>query len=281
MKQRKFGNHDVMVPVIGEGTWQMENDDRAAAIAAIRAAIDAGLTHIDTAELYGYGEVEKLVGEAIAGHRDRLYLVSKVMPSNASGQGTVEACETSLRWLGTDYLDCYLLHWPGQVPIEETIAAFEALREQGKIRSWGVSNFDADELDEVIRIAGPGVVACNQVLYHLGERTIEHELIGRCEAHGVAVVAYSPYGSGDFPDPGSPGGALLSQIGATHGASARQVALAFLTRRESVLTIPKSSRVEHVLDNAAAGDLTLTPEEISQIDAAFPLGPKRPGIPYL
>jgi diketogulonate reductase-like aldo/keto reductase len=271
MRTRLFGSTDVEVPIIGEGTWQMEADDRASCIRAIHRALDRGLTHIDTAELYGHGEVEEVVGEALADRRDEAFLASKVMPQNASRRGTVEACERSLRRLGTAALDLYLLHWPGPHPLEETIEAFEELVEQGKIHAYGVSNFDAQELDEAVALAGPGRIACNQVCYHLGARNIEHEVIPRCEAHRVAVVAYSPFGSGRFPSPRTRGGKVLSEIAAARGATARQIALAFLTRRDSVFAIPKASRPEHVDDNAG-GALRLSDDEIARIDRAFPLG---------
>ncbi|HMK71844.1 MAG TPA: aldo/keto reductase, partial [Myxococcaceae bacterium] len=201
MPRRVWGWTGVPVPVIGQGTWNMERDDAGASIAALRAGLDAGLAHVDTAELYGGGRVEELVGRAIAGRRGEVFLVSKVSPDNASRSGTLKACERSLRRLGVDHLDCYLLHWPGPHPLEETIAAFEELERAGKIRAFGVSNFDVDDLEEAHRIAGPRRLACNQVLYHLGARDIEARLISWCVRHGVAPVGYSPFGSGDFPRP--------------------------------------------------------------------------------
>jgi diketogulonate reductase-like aldo/keto reductase len=209
---RPFGKTGASVPVIGQGTWQMEGDDRAAAIAALRTGVELGMTHIDTAELYGSGRVEEMVAEAIASSaRESLYLVSKVMPNHASHQGTLRACEQSLKRLRTDYLDCYLLHWPGAQPLEQTIGAFETLKRDGKIRAWGVSNFDVDELERALAIGGPGAIACNQVLYHLSERDIERDVVPWCEAHGVAVVGYTPFGSGQFPPHGA-GGRALTQI---------------------------------------------------------------------
>lgn len=279
MKARPFGPTGAQVPVIGEGTWQMEADDRASCIRAIQRATDLGLTHIDTAELYGYGEVEDLVGEALQGRRDRAFLASKVLPHNASRQRTVSACERSLRRLGTDALDLYLLHWPGPHPLEETIEAFEELVYQGKILAYGVSNFDADELDEAVKIAGEGRIACNQVLYHLQERTIEHAVLPRCRTHGVALVAYSPFGSGAFPTAETPGERALAEIAAARGATPRQVALAFLTRDPSVFAIPKASQSDHVEENAG-GDFELTEGEIERIDRAFPRGRNR-GLPSL
>lgn len=276
MQKRRWGATGLEVPVLGLGTWQMERDDRARCVAALRAGLDAGMTHVDTAELYGQGVVEEVVGEALEGRRDEAFLVSKVLPSNASRRGTIEACERTLRRLRTDRLDCYLLHWIGPHPLEETVAAFEALREAGKIRSWGVSNFDEHKLADVVRIAGEGAVACNQVLYHLKERTIEHGVQPFCAAHQVALVAYSPFGSGDFPEDD----ATLAAIAAARDATPRQVALAFLTRFDGSFAIPKSSRPERVRANAAAAELTLTDDEIRRIDAAFPRGPWR-GLPML
>lgn len=258
----------------------MESDDRASAIAALRRGLDLGMNHIDTAELYGSGAVEELIAEAIAGRRDEVFLVSKVMPAHASRSGTVVACERSLARLRTDRLDCYLLHWPGSYPLEETIAGFEQLRRSGKIATWGLSNFDVADLEAAETIAGEGRIACNQVLYHLQERAIEHTVLPWCEQHGIAVVGYSPFGSGRFPGPRSPGGRVLQEIAAAHGATARQVALAFLVRRPSLFTIPKASSPEHAAENAGAGDLRLTAAEVSRIDNAFPLGRPRP-LPML
>lgn len=278
MQKRPFGSLDAAVSVIGQGTWQLDGRNDAGAIAALKRGLDLGMTHVDTAEMYG--EAEPLVAKAIEGRRDEVFLVSKVLPSNASRAGTINACERSLARLNTDRLDCYLLHWRGSHPLEETFAAFEELKQAGKIRSWGVSNFDADDLEEALMIAGQGKIACNQVLYHLEERAIEHAVIPWCEEHEVAVVAYSPFGNGHFPGPSSTGGRVLKAIADVHGATPRQVALAFLTRRESVFAIPKASSAEHAADNAAAGDLTLTAAEIARIDEAFPLGRPR-GLPMI
>src|SRR2546422_11614201 len=189
MDRRMFGWTEPLVPVIGQGTWNMERN-RASSIAALRHGLDLGMTHIDTAEMYGNGKVEDIVGEAIAGRRQEVFLVSKVMPDNASRQGTMTACERSLR---TEYLDCYLLHWPSRHRLTDTIAAFEQLVRDGKIKTWGVSNFDEDRAAEAVRIAGPNRVACNQVLYHLEERTIEHSILPICERHQIAIVGYSPF----------------------------------------------------------------------------------------
>ena len=267
------------VPIIGQGTWYIDHGDRAAAVAALRKGIDCGMTHIDTAEMYG--DAELVVADAIEERRDKTFIVSKVLPGNASRRGTITACERSLKRLRTDRLDCYLLHWRGQYPLEETIAAFEELAKAGKILSWGVSNFDADDLDELLDVAGEGRIACNQVLYHLQERAIEHSIIPWCEKHGVAVVAYSPFGHSDFPRPNSAGGKVLETVAKAHGATPRQVALAFLTRRESVFAIPKASSADHAADNAAAGRLALTQDDIAALDKAFPRGKEPRSLPML
>ncbi|MBU2147577.1 MAG: aldo/keto reductase [Alphaproteobacteria bacterium] len=279
MQQRSFGSLACDVSLIGQGTWLIDGGDHAAAADVLRKGLDLGMTHVDTAEMYG--EAELVVAEAIEGRRDEVFLVSKVLPSNASRTGTVRACERSLARLGTDRLDCYLLHWRGQHPLEETIAGFEELRQAGKIRSWGVSNFDEDDLDEALAIAGPGAIACNQLLYHLEERAIEHAVIPWCKKNDVAVVAYSPFGQDRFPGPQSRGGRVLQEIAEAHGRSPRQVALAFLTREEPIFAIPKASSVPHAADNAAAGDFRLTAEEIRRIDAAFPRGPKPYSLPMI
>jgi diketogulonate reductase-like aldo/keto reductase len=280
LKQKKFGNNGPDVSVIGQGTWYLDHGDRKQAIAALRRGIETGMTHIDTAEMYG--DAELVIADAIAGlPREKLFLVSKVLPSNASRRGTVTACERSLKRLKTDHLDCYLLHWRGSYPFEETVAAFDELVAAGKIRSWGVSNFDEDDLAELLDVAGEGKIACNQVLYHLQERAIEHAVIPWCEQHGTAVVAYSPFGHNDFPSARSKGGEVLQAIAGAHKATVRQVALAFLTRAPSVLAIPKASTAEHAADNAAAGDLTLSAAEVAALDKAFPRGPKPRGLPML
>jgi diketogulonate reductase-like aldo/keto reductase len=281
VRYRKFGPTGRDVAVIGQGTWYFEHADRRAAVAALRRGLDLGMNHIDTAEMYGDGEAEAIVGEAIAGRRDEVFLVSKVLPHNASRRGTLAACERSLRHLKTDRIDCYLLHWRGAHPLAETIAAFEELQRAGRILSWGVSNFDADDLDETATVAGPKRIACDQVLYHLGERDIEHAVIPWCEAHGAAVTAYSPFGHDGFPAPRSAGGRVLAEIARERGATPSQVALAFLVRRPSVFAIPKAASLAHVEENAGAGDLELAPDEIARIEAAFPLGRPRRSLPML
>jgi diketogulonate reductase-like aldo/keto reductase len=282
MQQRQLGPVQREVAVIGQGTWAIdESADRAAAIAALRRGLDLGMTHIDTAELYGWGAAEDMIAEAIDGRRDEVFLVSKVVPEHASRSGTIEACERSLAHLQTDRIDCYLLHWRGRFPLEDTIAAFEQLQNAGKILSWGVSNFDEDDLDEMQAIAGEGRCACNQVLYHLKQRAIEHAVIPWCEQHDVAVVAYSPFGQSDFPGPRTTGGRVLKEIADAHGATPRQVALRFLVRRPSLFAIPKASTPEHVAENAGAGDLQLTAAELARIDQAFPPGPRPRQLPTL
>jgi diketogulonate reductase-like aldo/keto reductase len=250
-------------------------------VAALRRGIEAGMTHIDTAEMYLSGTAEEWIAEAINGNREKIFLVSKVLPSNASRRGTVAACERSLARLRTDRLDCYLLHWRGDYPLAETVAGFEQLRHDGKIRSWGVSNFDAADLDELMKVAGQSGPVCNQVLYHLEERAIEHAVMPWCERHDVAVVAYSPFGHDRFPAPRTSGGRLLREIADAHGATPRQVALRFLLRNALVFTVPKSSNADHVQENAAAGDLKLTESELDRIDRAFPLGPEPRELPML
>lgn len=275
MREREFGPQRHPLPVVGLGTWNMERDDRAAAIAALKTGLDLGMTHVDTAEMYGDGRVERLVARAIAGRRDELYLVSKVLPQNASRAKTIAACEHSLERLGTDRLDLYLLHWRGRVPLAETFEAFERLVADGKILAYGVSNFDVPDLEEAVAIAGAGRIACNQVLYHLEERSIEHTLIPWCRDHDIAVVAYSPFGSGRFPASTTAGGRALATVATTHAVTPHAVALAFLIERGGAFTIPKTSSAEHALQNAAGGDLALSSAELASIDRAFPAKRRR------
>jgi diketogulonate reductase-like aldo/keto reductase len=271
MHRHSFGSTKREVAAVGQGTWNLERASRKEAVAALRRGLDLGMTHIDTAEMYGSGESEEYVAEAIAGQRDAVFLVSKVLPTNASRKGTIKACEQSLKRLKVERLDCYLLHWRGNHPLADTIAAFEELAKAGKIRAWGVSNFDAGDLDEALAIAGPGKIACNQVLYHLQERAIEHAVLPWCEKHGVALVGYTPFGN-RFSAPGSAGGKVLGEIAAAHNATPRQVALAFLVRRPSLFAIPKASSTAHTEENAKAGSLRLAEAELQRIDAAFPRG---------
>ena len=281
MRTEVFGPTGQTVAVVGQGTWYIEKAPKKEAVAALRQGMDLGLTHIDTAEMYGDGLAEAVVAEAIVGRRDQVFLVSKVLPHNATRGGVIKACDSSLARLKAESLDCYLLHWPGSHPLAGTIEGFERLRKEGKIRAWGVSNFDVGELEEARAIAGDGVIACNQVLYHLGERAIEHSVMLWCERNGVALVGYSPFGHDAFPGANSPGGRILDTTAQAHGATPRQVALAFLTRRTGLFTIPKAASAAHVADNAKAGDLRLTDTEVAMIDYAFPVGRKGRGLPML
>ncbi len=260
MEKRRFGQ--VPVPVLGQGTWKLSGEE---AVAALRAGLDLGMTHIDTAEMYG---TEKLIGDAILGRRKEVFLVSKVLPSNATRAGVVRACEQSLQRLRTDHLDCYLLHWPAPHPLEDTIAGFEDLVEAGKIRASGVSNFDGELITEAVRIAGPGKIACNQVLYNLSERHIESAVLPLCRKLGIAVVGYSPFD-------GLPVGGILEKLAAELEATPRQVALAFLTRLEGTFAIPKAGTVEHVIENAHTTDVRLTAAQIDRLEKAFPLRIRR------
>ena len=279
MERHRFGPVDRDVSVIGQGTWDIDSGDRASGVSALSRGLDLGMNHIDTAEMYGDAEI--VVAEAIAGRRDEVFLVSKVLPRNASRRGTVAACERSLSRLGTDRLDCYLLHWRGQYPLEDTFAALEQLRGEGKVLSWGVSNFDVPDLDEALTVAGEGRIACNQVLYHLEQRAIEHAVLPWCEAHRVAVVAYSPLGHGHFPGPRSKGGLALREIADAHDSTPRQVALSFLARHPRLFAIPKASSPEHAAENAGAGNLRLTDAELARIDEALPRGPRPRQLPMI
>jgi diketogulonate reductase-like aldo/keto reductase len=279
MQHRPFGPAAIPLPIIGQGTWRIADAKRNTAVAALRRGIDLGMTHIDTAEMYEGAEA--VVAEAIAGRRAEIFLVSKVLPSNASRAGTLAACDRSLQRLKTDHLDVYLLHWPGRFKLEDTIAAFEKLVEQGKIRAWGLSNFDVAGLQQAERIAGPGRIACNQVLYHLQERDIEHAVLPWCAERAISIVAYSPFGSGDFPAGTSPGGKTLQQIADANGATPRQVALAFLTRHKQVFAIPKAADENHAADNAGAGSFELSPADIAGLEAAFPRGREKRHLPMI
>src|ERR1700733_4883931 len=280
--KRIFGTTQRLVASIGQGTWKIEGSAAADVIAALRRGLDLGLTHIDTAEMYGSGASERIIGKAIEGRRDEVFLVSKVLPNHASKSGTLAACEKSLAHLRTDRLDCYLLHWRGSVPLEDTIAAFETLVRQGKILAWGVSNFDAQDLAEVAAIAGPGHPACNQVLYHLKERAIEHAVLPWCTQHGTAVVAYTPFGQSPGIFAGeSKAGRVLRDIAAALGATPRQVALRFLLRHPEVFVIPKASDIAHVTENAGTYEVALNDSDLAKIDAAFPLGRASRGLPMI
>lgn len=276
---RPFGSAGRNIAVIGQGTWYIDQGDRRRAVAALQRGIEQGMTHIDTAEMYG--DAELVVADAITGCRDDIFLVSKVLPENASRRGVVTACERSLKRLKTDRLDCYLLHWRGRHPLEETFAAFDVLKSAGKILSWGVSNFDTSDMQEALETVGDGKIACNQVLYHLRERAIEHRVLPFCEQHGIALVAYSPFGHDDFPTARSKEGEVLDKIAKAHGASPRQIALAFLTCRASVFAIPKAASPDHAADNAAAARLSLSEAETALIDKIFPRGREKAHLPMI
>jgi diketogulonate reductase-like aldo/keto reductase len=255
------------VPVLGLGTWGMgEARTRGAdMVAALRLGLDLGMTLIDTAEMYGEGGAEEVVGRAIAGRRDAVFLVSKVYPHNASRAGAAAACERSLKRLGTDRLDLYLLHWRGSVPLAQTLETFGALRRQGKIRHYGVSNFDLAEMAELWRLAGGDATAANQVLYNLARRGIEWELLPRLRQRRVPVMAYSPIEQGRLLTKRA-----LVAIAKRRGATPAQVALAWLLRQPGIIVIPKAGRADHVRENRAALDLVLSPADLAELDAAFP-----------
>ncbi len=276
MQQRAFGAAGVDVAVIGQGTWDIpENGARLVEQKrALLCGIELGMTHVDTAEMYGNGRVEEIVGQALRSVRDRVFLASKVVPKNATYEGTISACERSCARMQTDHLDLFMLHWPGRHPIVDTMRALEDLVHQGKARFVGVSNFDLDELRDAKAHLRGVPMACNQILYHLNERGAEHHLIPYCKEQGIAVVAYTPFGRGKFKRHGDL--STLERIAEKHGAIVQQVILAFLTRDPTVFAIPKAARVEHVESNAAAADVHLDVDDIAAIDAAYPRGEDRP-----
>ncbi len=279
MIQRKFGWTGVDVPIIGQGTWMIDGDSEveSRALQTLRLGLDLGMNHIDTAEMYGEGHVEELVGEAIAGRRDEIFLVSKVLPSNASYDGTLKACERSLKRLKTDWLDLYLLHWRGSYPLSETMRAMEKLVAEGLVKYIGVSNFDVEDLVEAEQVLQTEQIACNQVLYNLRDRGIEPRLLPYCSKKRIAVVGYAPFGHGNFPSPSSREGKLLIEIGRRHNRTPKQVALTYLTRHPSTFTIPKTTILERVKENSGGVGWQLTENEVNMIDRAFPVPP--PGTP--
>lgn len=264
--------NDVTVPALGLGTWKMGEDKRRAAqeVEALRKGLDLGMTLLDTAEMYGEGGAELIVGDAISGRRDEVYLVSKVYPWNASREGTLAACERSLERLRTDHLDLYLLHWRGEHPLAETVAAFEELRQQGKIGAWGVSNFDLEDMQELMDVPGGENCVANQVLYNLTRRGVEYDLLPWCQERGIAVMAYSPIEQGQLIRNDT-----LIQVAKANQATPAQVALAFLLERDMVIPIPKSSHAQRIAENRDAADLDLTDEDLEALDRAFP-PPTRP-----
>jgi diketogulonate reductase-like aldo/keto reductase len=281
--RRTFGRAGVEVPIIGQGTWKMgARAARDSEVKTLRRGIELGMRHIDTAEMYGSGAAEEMVGDAIAGlPRDSLFIVSKVLPQNASREGTVAACEASLRRLRTDYLDAYLLHWRGRHPLAETLQAMEELVDAGKIRALGVSNFDVSDLEEALGVLERHPIACNQVLYHLDERYPEGDLLRFCVKNEIALVGYSPFGTQSFPSVTSAKGRVLAAVAARHGGGVtpRQVALAFLVRRAPLFAIPKASSIAHAEENAAAATLSLTEVDLQEIEARFPLPSSGGGLP--
>lgn len=256
-----------MIPVLGMGTWRMGEDarNRRYEIEALRHGLDLGLSLIDTAEMYGEGGAEEVIAQAIAHRRSEVFLVSKVYPFNASKSGAIAACERSLKRLQTDYLDLYLLHWPGSVPLAETLDAFQTLQQAGKIRSYGVSNFDIEEMRSAIHLPGGNTIVTNQVLYNLTRRGIELNLLPWCRQQGVPLMAYSPIEQGRLLNH-----PVLTAIAQPRGVTPAQVAIAWLLQQDNVVVIPKSSRVKHVEQNYAALDLKLSAEELATLEVAFP-----------
>jgi diketogulonate reductase-like aldo/keto reductase len=268
------------IPVLGQGTWNLGDDprQRLPEIEALRLGLDLGMTLIDTAEMYGSGASEKLVGEAIEGRRDETFLVSKVLPQNATARGTVRACEGSLKRLETDRIDLYLLHWRGEVALEETLAGFESLLHAGKIRYWGVSNFDVADMDELVALAGGEAVASNQVLYNLTRRGIERDLLPWCGArpHPIPVMAYSPIEQGRLL-----GHPAIHAVAARHSATPSRIALAWVLRKEGIIAIPRTGKVAHVRDNRAALDLHLTQQDLRELESAFPAPARKRSLEML
>jgi diketogulonate reductase-like aldo/keto reductase len=254
------------IPVLGQGTWHLAEGRHPpdTELAALRMGLDLGLSLIDTAEMYADGGAERLVGVAIEGRRDEVFLVSKVLPGNATRQGTIEACSRSLERLGTDRLDLYLLHWRGHVPLEETVEAFEQLRQDGRIRHWGVSNFDVPDLAELQRVTGGTSAETDQVLYNLMRRGIEWDLLPWCRRHGMPVMAYSPFEQGRLI-----GHPVLRGIGVRHHATSAQIALAWVLAHDGVVAIPESGTPEHVRQNRAALEVVLSEDDLLELDAAF------------
>ena len=255
------------MPAFGQGTWHMGEDRRRAADeeAALKLGIELGVTLIDTAEMYGNGVAEEIVARATAGSRERLFIVSKVLPYNASEKGVIEACERSLKRLKTDRIDLYLLHWRGSVPLPETIAGFARLQKDGKIRHHGVSNFNTEDMQEWVGLSGGEAVAANQILYNLGRRGPEFELIPWCRERAVAIMAYTPLEQGRMLT-----NRALKEVALRHGRSAAQVALAWLLRQDGMIVIPKATQPEHVRDNRGALDLALEADDLAALDRAFP-----------
>lgn len=267
-----------LVPAIGQGTWLLgeQRGKREKEAEALKAGIDAGMTLIDTAEMYGNGKSEELIGEAISGYdRSRLFLVSKVYPHNAGKKHIFKSCTETMKRLNTDYLDLYLLHWRGSIPLEETVECMEQLKKDGKILRWGVSNFDTHDMEELWRVPGGKQCAVNQVLYHLASRGIEYDLLPWMRQHKVPVMAYCPLAQAGDLKQGLYENPVLSAVGAAHGCSISQVLLAFAIRNGDIIAIPRTGKKEHAMDNAKAGELELTDKELSELDRAFPAPGKK------
>lgn len=266
------------VPSLGQGTWMMGEAARRRReeVAALRLGLDLGMTLIDTAEMYGNGGAEEVVAEAVAGRRDSVFLVSKVLPENATRRGTIAACERSLKRLKTDRIDVYLLHWRGSPAFQETLEGFTALVRDGKIRHWGVSNFDTDDMEEAVGLPGGKAVSTNQVLYNLTRRGIEHDLLPWCQKRGIPIMAYSPIEQGRML-----GNKVLAATAARHGATPAQVALAWLLRQKGMIVIPKASTDAHVRENRKALDLALTNADLAELDRAFPAPTRKRSLEML
>ncbi|MBZ9920755.1 aldo/keto reductase [Mesorhizobium sp. B2-2-4] len=264
-----------VIPVLGQGTWKMGEDSRRRAeeVNALKLGLDLGVKLIDTAEMYASGGAEEVVAEAIAGQRAEVFLVSKVLPSNASRAGAQRACENSLKRLATDRIDLYLLHWPGSVPLAETVEAFEALKKAGKIRHWGVSNFDTGEMEELVGLPDGGNVQTNQVLYNLVRRGLEFDLAPWNRKRGIPLMAYSPVEQGALAR-----NASLDAVADRHGATAAQIALAWVMHQDGVIAIPKASSQDHVRQNVATLDIELTREDLADLDRAFPPPSRKRGL---
>jgi diketogulonate reductase-like aldo/keto reductase len=270
--------NDTQLPKLGLGTWRMGEDvrHRETEVRALRTGLDLGVTLIDTAEMYGEGGAEEVVADAIAGRRDEVTLVSKVYPHNAGARSAIDACERSLARLRVEAIDLYLLHWRGRIPLAETVGAFERLRRDGKIRAWGVSNFDTADMLELLALPEGARCTANQVLYHAGERAIEFALLPMCRQHGIDVMAYSPLGQGELL-----GNHELRAVARRLGATPAQVALAFLLVRPGIVAIPKAASLAHLRDNVAARDLVLDTTALAELDAAFPPPQRARPLPML
>lgn len=266
------------IPVLGMGTWRMGESakQRPTEVKALQHGLEQGLSLIDTAEMYGEGGAETVISEAIAGRRESVFLVSKVYPYNASRQGAIAACERSLQRLKTDYLDLYLLHWRGSIPLAETLEAFQALKHAGKIRDYGVSNFDTADMQKAVGLPGGTAIATNQVLYNLMRRGVEYDLLPWCRQHQIPIMAYSPVEQGRLLQ-----NRQLQTLADQKGVTPAQVAIAWLLHQDNVIVIPKASNIEHVEQNRAALDIRLSAEELKTLDAAFPPPSKRVALQML